>query len=336
MVLLSLSKGFHFRKKKYDLISGKFQQTSSNNPDDQKWAYFREDMMFHVSHSLVHRIFEAVRDRNHQLEGDYRGRINSLFFYAHQQMMRKANIELATNGLPEIVPLSLDEWEKSLGPGITVGWYAWKDLGGRIDNCNIKEVNSTAFDDFKNNFYDKMMIVLEKAKDEEAVADAIVDRTSGKSYHSRGHALISSLCHDNKDCGKGHRCMGLMEASEASARDPVFFRWHGHLEYILQKFRDTKLPVYDQKDFPLADGVKVKKVRTSLSKKETGGKWNLNNILVTFMEDTVVDHHEGSSVLYNRLNHVPFKYKINLDNPNKSTKKVIVRLWLGLLNSRDK
>ena len=293
-------------------------------------------MMFHVFHALVHRIFEAIRGQNKIIEGDYRGRINSLFFYAHQQMMRRSNIELATNGLPEIVPLSIGEWEKSLGPGIKVGWYAWKDLGGRIDNCNIKEINNTALEDFTENFYNKMMNILAKETDENAIADAIVDRATGKSYHSRGHALISGLCHDNKDCGKGRRCMGLMEASEASARDPVFFRWHGHLEDILQKFRNEKLPAYEVKDFPVPEGLKVKRLNTYLSKKVTGGKWSLFNILTTHMEDTTVEHHEGSSVSYNRLNHLPFNYKIVLENPNKSSRKVIVRIFLALMRNGER
>ena len=44
-----------------------------------------------------------------------------------------------------------------------------------------------------------------------------------------------------------------MSYSEVSARDPIFYRWHGHIEDIMQKYRDTKLPRYSLEDFALTD-----------------------------------------------------------------------------------
>lgn len=134
-----------------------------------------------------------------------------------------------------------------------------------------------------------------------------------------------------------------MVASESSARDPIFYRWHRHVEELLQDFRDRKLAAYDQTNFPLADGVEVKDIFTIMKKKATGSKKNLKNILSTFKEESNVAHHRkddagmngDASVLYTRLNHLPFEYKIVLKNPLKSKKKVIVRIWLAYLPEND-
>ena len=144
-------------------------------------------------------------------------------------------------------------------------------------------------------------------------------------------------------CADCEGCTSLMVASESSARDPIFYRWHKHVEELLQDFRDKKLPAYEQTDFPLSDGVEVKDIHTILKKRTTGSKKTLKNILSTFKEESNVAHHKrddagmtgDASVLYTRLNHLPFEYKIVLKNPQRSTKKVIVRIWLAYLPDND-
>ena len=48
-----------------------------------------------------------------------------------------------------------------------------------------------------------------------------------------------------------------MSYTEVSAREPIFYRWHGHLEDLMQEYRDTKLPKYPKHEFNLPDDVKV-------------------------------------------------------------------------------
>ena len=35
-----------------------------------------------------------------------------------------------------VIPLEPKDLRKSLGFGYRVGWYAWPELGGRVENCN--------------------------------------------------------------------------------------------------------------------------------------------------------------------------------------------------------
>ena len=83
----------------------------------------------------------------------------------------------------------------------------------------------------------------------------------------------------------------------------------------------------ERKDFELSGGLKVLEVKTILDKKELKTQNNIENILVTFAEKAIVGdkHHK-----YDRINHHNYKYQIKLANPQKSSKKVIVRIYLGL------
>ena len=53
-----------------------------------------------------------------------------------------------------------------------------------------------------------------------------------KKYHPHGHNLVGWHCRTNPDMGETgwplH--MSLMGLDVMSARDPIFYRWHGHLE----------------------------------------------------------------------------------------------------------
>ena len=147
------------------------------------------------------------------------------------------------------------------------------------------------------------------------------------TYHSHGHSAIS------RHCRTGMEGDGGMGYTEVAARDPVFYRWHGHLEQIMQTFRDQWLPSYAMDDFALADGISVKSIQTLISKDSISSKINLKNTLITHEEVAHIKHSENSEIIYKRINHIPFEYIIKLSNPLSIKKKVIVRIWLGVVSA---
>ena len=60
------------------------------------------------------------------------------------------------------------------------------------------------------------------------------------TYHSEGHIIIAQACSPIYNARSG-RGSGVMAFSEVSARDPIFYRWHTHIENIMQEFRDKQL-----------------------------------------------------------------------------------------------
>ena len=118
--------------------------------------------------------------------------------------------------------------------------------------------------------------------------------------------------------------------SAVSARDPVFYRWHRHIEDLLEKYKDTRLGPYTRTDFPLSGGLKVLEVKTIMDKSQVQTENDVVNTLVTYEEETPV----GTQKLkYNKIGHRDYKYQIRIQNPQRSTKKVIVRIWLALGSS---
>ena len=140
-------------------------------------------------------------------------------------------------------------------------------------------------------------------------------------YHFTGHNVVGVHCRTNPNY------TSLIGSTETAGRDPIFYRWHLHLEELNQQFRDTKLPTYKEEDFQLTQGVRVVNAKTVLENPVLG---SLDNILVTYMEDAELDYGHNTQIHYPRVNHHPFKYEIILENPERTNKKVIVRLFLGI------
>ena len=145
-------------------------------------------------------------------------------------------------------------------------------------------------------------------------------------YHNTGHMLVGTHCRSKPDADIGES-IGPMGLDVMSARDPIFYRWHGHLEDLNQQYRDTKLPKYNISDFQLTQGVRVVNAKTVLENPVIG---SLDNILLTYMENAELDYGHNTQISYPRVNHHRFKYEIELENPERTNKKVIVRLFLGI------
>ena len=136
--------------------------------------------------------------------------------------------------IERVVPLDPTELEKSLGPGYRKGWYGWAGLGERKSDCLIERYRT---DMMKNLYEDIKRKLLETENYEEFCSYLEL------LYHNEAHTIIASSCSPMFDPQKSNfEGNGPMAYSECSARDPVFWRWHGHIENIVQEYRDKKMP----------------------------------------------------------------------------------------------
>ena len=60
-------------------------ETLTNDPQEALWDYFREDSLLHVFHTLLHKVWEGGL-----MSEQMPDRIYELFFYAHQQLLRRS------------------------------------------------------------------------------------------------------------------------------------------------------------------------------------------------------------------------------------------------------
>ena len=244
----------------------------------------------------------------------------------------RAALERKVLGLPDIIPLDPEKMkEGNLGRGYV---SEVKEYASRIENCDL---TTTTCEEFDSSSCTKKYISGEewiKGK-MVRVRDFIVKtslprdtferygRYLDRSYHGSGHMRIAYACSSKKSDKVGN----IMQSADASGRDPLFYGWHQHIEDLFQLYKDTNMGSYTKKDFELTGGLKVLEVKTILDKEALKTQNNIENILVTFAEKAIVGdkHHK-----YDRINHHNYKYQIKLANPQKSSKKVIVRIYLGL------
>ena len=61
---------------------------------------------------------------------------------------------------------------------------------------------------------------------------------------------------------------------------------------------------------------------------------DVRNLLITHWERKTLQYTPDTSIKYDRLNHLDFKYELQVRNKNKVKRKVFIRLWLGLLKDQ--
>ena len=78
----------------------------------------------------------------------------------------------------------------------------------------------------------------------------------------------------------------------------------------------------------------MKGVSTVMSRSLAKTEEDVRNLLITHWERKTLQYAPDTSIIYDRLNHLDFKYEIQLRNKNKVKRKVFIRLWLGLLRDQ--
>ena len=256
----------------------------------------------------------------------------------------RAAIERRVLNLPDIEPLDLEQLGKPLGPGYDnemEDQNAQPDpdykLFGRKEDCDLSKDQCQSICPYLNcsiaSTGQQWLAIMEK--DYQNISESMLKddyetfgRLMGNGYHGGAHMRIGSVC-SPKGCS-------FLAPSEASARDPLFYRWHLHIEELFEKYKDTNknknrnMDPYTREDFALSDGLEVLEVKTIMDKKHVGTINDIINTLVTYQEK---EPRGTEKQKYKRINHKDFKYHIKLENPNKKVKKVIVRIWLALGSS---
>jgi len=289
----------------------------SRDPDESKLDYYREDSMYQVFHELLHKL-------NGPCWGDNcdNRRHAEQFWYAHQQMMRRYALERLSVGLNPVLPLDIYQQKKTLGLGYTVGFYSDSNIG-RKDYCTLPNFASEDLANWELKIKESYFRTFEE-----------FGRSLEENLHVKGHEHLSKSCiEENDKWWIENKRVGIMDSSFTSGREPTFYRWHTHMENIVQQFRNKKFLKYKKRDFHLSGDITVENVRTVLHGDVLQTPNEITNTLITYMEQAnIAWHNQYSRIIYNRLNHKDFGYKIQLRNPNRLRKKVFIRIWLGILH----
>nr|BAB70485.1 prophenoloxidase [Penaeus japonicus] len=316
---------------------------------EHRLSYWREDYGLSVHHWHWHLIYPVGM-------GVDRDRKGELFYYMHQQLIARYDLERLSLGLPRVE--KLDNWrvpiEDGYFPKLTISntGRAWgtrqdntlpkdfrrREIGEFVDITDLEIWRSRLLDAIHQGFMvdrkgNKVPIrddvtsgqrgidILAEAL--EADEDLSINYPFYGSLHNFGHDILA-FSHDPDNAHKEE--MGVMGDTATAMRDPVFYRWHKFVDDTFQEYKLMQRP-YTEEELNFS-GVKIEKVGVVRNDEadilHTG--WNKRG----FEASRGLDFN-GRPVLVElkHLDHEPFNYHLQLNNRGRTAKEVTVRVFLA-------
>ena len=319
---------------------------------ENRLNWFREDPLMNEHHEHWHVVYPySGYPRGAPLSKEQRQ--GEIFFYMHQQMLARYDVERLAAGLERVKSLSdyREPIEVGYDPGdfATYGHHA-PDVLSRFPSRSAKTQlqDIPVGDPIISNGY--TIETHEKLRDHysDAVANNFLLGEDGSlipltghegtdllgiesepsaarqnpayygSHHGMGHLLISSV-------GNPGALDGIMASEEANLRDPVFWRWHKHIDDFNYQYQEN-LSSHEFSDAPpirlSPDGeLGSQAITLSVGSKPV-------DTIETETRDGIFTLTNGMTYSYRYLWHEEFNYIFNLENESKEDVKTTLRVFL--------
>ncbi|KAE8748082.1 Prophenoloxidase, partial [Frankliniella occidentalis] len=329
------------------------EYTASDLEEEQRVAYFREDVGLNLHHLHWHSYYTYLGPRD-QVEKDRRG---ELLYYMHAQLLARYNGERLSNSLPKVKHLNLREPIKEAYYPKLDNLVSSRVWPSRPPNVRLQRIIVCPQDINRDGFkIDVEDLERWTARIYDAIAVGYVVNTTGGrlplteegganllgniiessavtpnrqlygELMNQGHILIS-LAHDPEN--RFLESYGVMGDGAVALRDPVFYRWHAHVWDVMRAYKDT-LPGYTaaQLSFP---GVRVlgAEVRSEDHAKP--------NELLTHWQASDLELSRGLDFsprrpIFARLTHLqhrPFAYHIRVESAADVPRDAYVRIFMA-------
>lgn len=151
-----------------------------------------------------------------------------------------------------------------------------------------------------------------------------------RQYYGNLHNMVHNLISFSHDPDSRYlEEYGVMGDVTTAMRDPIFYRWHGYLDTIFNRFK-TLLPPYNQSHLDF-HGITINNIEAKINLRNAR-----SNVLVTYWQKSDVDLAAGldfgpnGSVYasFSHLQHAPFEYIINVANASTSYMRGTCRIFL--------
>nr|CBW54878.1 putative prophenoloxidase [Cancer pagurus] len=326
--------------------------SSTHLKPEHRVAYWREDYGINAHHWHWHLVYPVDL-------GVMRDRKGELFYYMHQQMLARYDMDRLSVSLNRVQKLS--NWRLPISDGyfpkltINNSGQAW---GSRQDNTlmqdykrndfglpptdvsELEQWHSRIMDAIHQGFLvdregkqiklsDDVKLPQKRGIDligDAVEADSIISLNSPfyGDLHNMGHVVISAS-HDPDNAHMEN--LGVMSDTATAMRDPVFYRWHKYIDDIFQEYKLTQ-PPYTLEELSLSSVEVVSVDVDSRNKKNqliTG--WNTQD----FEASRGLDFNANMPVMVQltHLDHNPFHYNIKLVNSDKLPMEVTVRIFMA-------
>ncbi|KAH8277750.1 hypothetical protein KR018_004764 [Drosophila ironensis] len=308
--------------------------TASDREDEQRLAYFREDIGVNSHHWHWHLVYPTTGPRE-VVSKDRRG---ELFYYMHHQILARYNVERFCNSLKRVQPLN------NLRTEIPEGYFPKilsslnnRTYPARVSNQLLRDVDRA---DAKveisevERWRDRVLAAIDSGYVEDPAGNRTpLDDVRGidilgnmieaspvlsinyqlyGNLHNQGHNIIS-FAHDPDE--RHLEEFGVMGDVTTAMRDPVFYRWHGFIDTVFNKFK-TRLDPYNASQLGF-DGVTVDYIEAKI-----GTSNATPNLLATYWQRSRADlaagldfgPSENGFAAFTHLQNAPFTYTFNVTN----------------------
>lgn len=310
-------------------------------------AYWREDVGVNLHHWHWHLVYPAVGSDT-AVKKDRRG---ELFYYMHQQLLARYNVERMCNGLGLVKSLI------NLREPIRQGYFpklnssvASRDIPSRPVDLTLKDVDREVDElHFKISDLEQWKEKIHNA----ILSDTVVDNEGKKilltekngidllgniveaselsvnknlygDLHNFGHTAIS-YCHDPDN--RFLESFGVMGDVATAMRDPIFYRWHSLINDLFMEHKN-RLPQYKTNQLHV-EGIQVTDIKLFVNENinELSTFWNKSDIDL----GRGLDFAPGGSVIakITHLNYTPYTYKISVNNANNTPLVGTCRIFIG-------
>ncbi|XP_016986003.1 phenoloxidase 2 [Drosophila rhopaloa] len=308
--------------------------TASDREDEQRLAYFREDIGVNSHHWHWHLVYPTTGP----MEVVNKDRRGELFYYMHHQILARYNVERFCNNLKKVQPLN------NLRVEIPEGYFPKilssvnnRTYPARVSSQLLRDVDrpdaSIEISEVER-WRDRVLAAIDQGYVEdpsgnrtpldevrgidilgnmiEASPVLSVNRTFYGNLHNEGHNIIS-FAHDPDN--RHLEEFGVMGDVTTAMRDPIFYRWHGFIDSVFNKFK-AHLNPYNDAELNF-DGVSVTYIEAKIGKSNTKA-----NTLLTYWQKSSADLAAGldfgpsANILasFTHLQNAPFTYTFNVTN----------------------
>uniref|UniRef100_A0A240PKS4 Tyrosinase copper-binding domain-containing protein n=1 Tax=Anopheles christyi TaxID=43041 RepID=A0A240PKS4_9DIPT len=330
-------------------ISMSMNFTASDDEPEQRMAFFREDIGVNLHHWHWHLIYpgsgppEVVRK-------DRRG---ELFYYMHQQLLARYQVDRFAQGLGRTEPLAnvrepLREpyYPKLLRsannrtycpryPGMSLSDVVRPSDRTDIRIADIESSVARVLEAIDAGFAvgtDGGRVPLDDARGIDVLGNILerssisINRSLYGDLHNSAHVLLAYI-HDPR--GTYLESFGVMGGVATAMRDPIFYRWHKFIDNLFLRHK-ARLTPYTASELSNSNVV-LESLETQLDR--TGGAVNS---LLTFLERSQVDLGAGldfgptgsAFVSFTHLQCAPFVYRLRINSSARTNRQDTVRIFL--------